>query len=52
VVWVKHNGYYFSIARNDIQSKDTFAFLKLLFQLQAGDVKTISPILTLPVARP
>jgi hypothetical protein len=52
MVWVKHNGYYFSIAANDIRSKDTFAFVKLLFQLQAGDVETISPILTLPVAQP
>jgi hypothetical protein len=52
LVWVKYNGYYFSIARNDIRSKDSFALLKLLFQLQAGDVETIAPILTLPVASP
>ena len=52
VVAVRHNGYYFSIARNDIRSKDTFALLKLLFAIQAGDVKTVQPILTLPIAGP
>ena len=50
MVSVRYNGYYFSIARNDIRSKDTFALLKLLFAIQAGDVKTVQPILTLPVA--
>ncbi len=52
LVSVLHNGYYFSIARNDIRSKDTFALLKLLFALQAGDVETVQPVLTLPVAQP
>jgi len=49
LVWAEHDGYYYSIDRTDIQSKDTFALLKLLFQVQAGDIKTIGPILTLPV---
>jgi hypothetical protein len=52
LVWVKHNGYYFSIRKNDIQSKDTFSLVKLLYQMQAGDVATVQPILTLPVAQP
>ena len=52
VVAVRHNGYYFSIARNDIRSKDTFALLKLLFAMQAGEVETVQPILTLPIAGP
>ena len=52
LVTVRHNGYYFSIARNDIRTKDTFALLKLLFALQAGDIETVQPILTLPVAGP
>lgn len=52
LVAVKYQGYYFSIASNDIRSKDTFALVKLLFQIQAGDIKTMQPILTLPVAQP
>lgn len=52
MVTVRHNGYYFSIANNDIRTKDTFALLKLLFAIQAGDVETVQPILTLPVAGP
>ncbi len=52
LVWVRHGGHYFSIAHDDIRSKDTFALLKLLFQIQAGDITTVQPILTLPVAQP
>jgi len=52
LVWVKHNGYFFSILKDDIQTKDTFALLKLLYQMQAGDVVTVQPILTLPIAQP
>mgnify|MGYP001824813399 CR=1 FL=1 len=52
MVFVNHNGSFYSIARNDIQSKDTFALLKLVFQMQAGDIKSVQPILTLPVATP
>ncbi|MFQ5720033.1 MAG: hypothetical protein ACE5IK_10855, partial [Acidobacteriota bacterium] len=52
LVSVRHNGVYFSLSREDIRSKDTFALLKLLFQIQAGDIKTTAPILTLPVAQP
>jgi len=52
VVFVEYNGFFFSIARTDIQSKDTFALLKLVFQMQAGDIQTVQPVLTLPVATP
>jgi hypothetical protein len=52
LVWVEHNGHFFSIANSDIQSKDTFALVKMLFEIQAGDIKSVTPILTLPVAQP
>jgi len=52
MVWVEHQGWYFSIAGSDVDSKDTFALVKLLYQIQAGDIKTVQPILTLPVAQP
>ncbi len=52
MVWVEYGGYFYSIARNDIQSKDTFSLLKLLFELQAGDIQSVQPILTLPLATP
>ena len=48
----KDGSYYFSIANSDIQSKDTFSLLKLLYQLQAGNVPTVQPLLTLPIAQP
>ena len=52
LVWVEYNDYFFSIARNDIRSKDSFSLLKQLFEMQAGDIKTVQPVLTLPLARP
>jgi hypothetical protein len=52
LVSVRYNGYWFSIARVDIPSKDTFSLVKLLYQMQAGDIPTVQPILTLPVAQP
>jgi hypothetical protein len=52
MVWVRHRGYYFSIDNGDIKSKDTFALMKLLYQMQAGDIPTVQPLLTLPVAQP
>jgi hypothetical protein len=52
MVSVQHNGFWFSIDETDIQSKDTFALVKLLYQMQAGDVPTVQPLLTLPVAQP
>lgn len=47
LVWVRHNGVFFSIGRTDVGSKDTFALLKLLFELQAGDIEAVKPVLTL-----
>jgi len=52
LVWVRHEGYYYSIAHDDIKSKDTFALVQLLFQMQSGDIKSVQPILTLPLAAP
>ena len=52
LVWVEYNGFYYGIARNDVRSKDTFSLLKQLFEMQAGDIKTVQPVLTLPVATP
>jgi hypothetical protein len=52
LVSVEHNGYFFSIARSDVKSKDTFALVKLLYQIQAGDIRTVQPVLTLPIAQP
>ncbi len=50
MVFVQCNGHFYSIDRSDIRSKDTFALLKLVFQMQAGDIKSVQPILTLPIA--
>jgi len=52
LVWVKHNEHFFSIANADLLSKDTFALVKMLFEVQAGDIETVTPVLTLPVAQP
>lgn len=52
LVWIQHNDHFFSIASTDVQSKDTFALVKMLFEVQAGDIKSVQPILTLPVAQP
>jgi len=52
MVFVQYNGHFYSISRSDIQSKDTFALLKLVFQMQAGDIKSVEPVLTLPIATP
>jgi hypothetical protein len=43
-------GHYFSIANNDVRSKQTLALLMHLFRMQSGEAKT-GPILTLPVTR-
>lgn len=52
LVWVEHNGRIFSISNQDIRSKDTFALVKMLFEIPAGDIQSVTPILTLPVAQP
>ena len=48
MVWVQHGGYYYSIDNTDIRSKDTFALLMQLSQIQASPAAA-APILTLPV---
>jgi hypothetical protein len=50
-VSVKYRGSWFYIDDSDLTSKSTFSLLVQLFALQAGDVKSSGPILTLPVAR-
>jgi hypothetical protein len=52
LVWVEYNDFFYAISRTDLRSKDTFSLLKLLFEMQAGDIKTVQPILTLPLATP
>jgi len=48
LVWVEHDGYWYSIAHNDIKSKDTFALLMQLARIQSSPVSS-QPLLTLPV---
>jgi len=48
LVWVEHDGYWYSIAKADVSSKDTFALLMLLARIQATPVSA-QPVLTLPV---
>ena len=50
-VAVHYRGSWFSIDDSDLTSKSTFSLLAQLFSLQAGDVKSAGPILTLPVSR-
>jgi hypothetical protein len=52
VASVRYRGHYYSIAHSDIRSKDTFSLLKLLYEMQAGDIRSQGPVLTLPVAQP
>ncbi len=52
LVTVRYGGYYFSIMQNDLTSKNTFSLMKLLFQIQAGDIGSDAPILTIPVGCP
>lgn len=48
MVWVRHDGYWYSIANADVTSKDTFALLMQLARIQAAPTSP-SPVLTLPV---
>jgi hypothetical protein len=50
-VRVRYRGTWFYIDDSDLTSKSTFALLMNLFALQAGDIPTTAPVLTLPVAR-
>ena len=46
---VRYRGYWFYIDNTDLHSKSTFALLRRLFFLQAGQFKDAAPVLTLPV---
>lgn len=48
-VRVFYRGTWFYIDDTDLQSKSTFGLLAQLFNLQAGEVPTTSPLLTLPL---
>ena len=46
---VQHRGAWFYIRNNDLESKSTFMLLSQLFNLQAGQIKTAAPALTIGV---
>ncbi|MDR3637694.1 MAG: hypothetical protein P4L84_28060 [Isosphaeraceae bacterium] len=48
-VAVHYRGYWFSIARNDVNSRAVLAILEILSSLQESDGKTVGPLLTLPL---
>lgn len=50
-IMVHYRGSWFYIEDSDLTSKSTFSLLMQLFALQAGEVKSTGPILTLPVNR-
>ena len=49
LVVVRHRGHWFSIDDSDVTSKRTFGLLGLVFALQAGDMQSTGPLLTLPI---
>ena len=50
-VAVRYRGLWFYTEDNDESTKSTFALLHQLASLQAGDVESTAPVLTLPVGR-
>jgi len=48
-VKIKYRNSWFYITDNDLDSKSTFMLLNQLFNLLAGDVKKVAPVLTIPV---
>ena len=48
MVWVSHNGHFYSISHDDIESKDTLALLMQLYRIQAAPPAE-APLLTIPV---
>jgi len=48
-VAVRYRDYWFYIDDADLNSKSTFALLGQIFGLQSGQVKSIAPVLTLPI---
>jgi hypothetical protein len=48
-VAVRYRGNWFSIDDSDLASKSTFSLLMQLLALQAGEIRSTAPVLTLPV---
>ena len=48
---VRYRGHSFYIDDSDLSSKSTFSMLNLVLALQAGEVPTGAPILTLPISQ-
>jgi hypothetical protein len=48
-VAVPYRGYWFYIARDDVNSRAVLAILEILFALQESDGKNVGPLLTLPL---
>lgn len=48
---VRYRGTTFSIGDDDLESKSTFSMLNLILALQAGEVPSTGPVLTLPVSQ-
>jgi hypothetical protein len=48
-VAVHYRGYWFFIAQDDVSSRAALAILEILFALQESDVKSVGPLLTLPL---
>lgn len=47
MVWAEYNGYYYSVAQNDIEAKDTLALLVQISRIQSGPPGP-APLLTIP----
>lgn len=50
-VAISYRGSWFYLDDSDLTAKSTFLLLQQLFALQAGEIKSAGPILTLPVNR-
>ncbi|MCK5571431.1 MAG: hypothetical protein KAJ12_01665 [Bacteroidetes bacterium] len=50
-VSINYRGHWFFISDTDLDSKSTFVLLTTVLALQAGDVPSAGPVLTLPVSR-
>ena len=48
-VAINYRNSWFYIDDSDLDSKSTFSLLGQVYQLQAGDAKSVAPVLTLPV---
>jgi hypothetical protein len=48
-VVIYYRDHWFYVEDSDLNSKSTFSLLAQLFALQAGDIKDVSPMLTLPI---